>query len=148
MREYHDSEERNPIGRYFTIAVLSHIREAPFGPPLCSSTPIFSPISTIIVLAQLGASSADTVRRPLVWFTIIKADLTFRRNEKRAIPSRSVEYPKRLSLFFVFSSSFPITIHISFFSLLFLSVSLPCSITRTVLFDSGGTRPPLLKSTG
>jgi len=59
----HDFEEHKPIGRYFTIAVPSHIREVPLGP---LRLPIFSPISTIIVLAQLWASLAGMVRRPLV----------------------------------------------------------------------------------
>lgn len=118
---------------------LAYSRGVPLGP---LRSPIFSSISTIIVLVQLWASLAGMVRRPLVWFTIIKADLTFRRSRERnarlfgrsGTDERLRDIKKTLS---PSASSFSFPIAVRFFPLLLSLLSL---IVRNALSETGETR--------
>lgn len=63
--EYHDSEEHNSIGRYFTIAVLSYIRGVyRLASPLLLLADILLDFNNNRACATPGL--LGTVRRPLV----------------------------------------------------------------------------------
>jgi len=123
------------IGRYFTIAVPSHIREVSLQSPLFADIlPDFNNNCTC-------ATPWPTWRGgSLVWFTIIKADLTFRRSgEERATPwpdtdERLRDIKKTLPLS---ASSFSFPIANLFFPS--ISVSLSYLIVRNALSESSET---------